>query len=196
MTRIIAGTAKGHRLQVPRTGTRPTADRVREAMFSSITSWLSARSRTWSQVAVLDLFAGSGALGLEAASRGAALAVLVERSERAAALIRRNAAACRLEQVRVLAASATALPARRIDLPAYDLPPFDLCLADPPYDLPALRLRAALGSIAADWLLPDAMLVVERPTGESDCPLPDQWAVIDQRRYGDTCLWYGHRQAG
>jgi len=190
VTRIIAGSAKGRRLEVPRSGTRPTADRVREAMFSSIGSWLAADHRPWSSVAVLDLFAGSGALGLEAASRGAHLALLVERSDRAAATIRRNLQSCRLAQARVMVASALAMPARPVDLPR-----FDLCLADPPYEVRADDLARGLASVAADWLHQDALLVVERPSSQDDCPLPEDWAVIDRRTYGDTRLWYGHMQA-
>jgi len=191
VTRIIAGSAKGHRLQVPRAGTRPTSDRVREAMFSTIGSWLASQDRPWSSVAVLDLFAGSGALGLEAASRGAEVTVLVERNPRVAAVIRRNAQACGLDHVRVLVAPALSLPAR-----AGDLPPFDLCLVDPPYELDAVELGIGLAGIATGWLNPQSLLVVERPAGDGRSPLPADWVVIDERRYGDTCLWYGRMHQG
>lgn len=191
MTRIIAGVAGGRRLEVPRSGTRPTSDRVREAMFSSIGSWLAARSLAWTSVAALDLFAGSGALGLEAASRGARLALLVERSDRAASVIRRNIAACGLDQAQVMVASAMGLPERPSSYPR-----FDLCLADPPYDFRASDIQAALLPLGDAWLAPDCLVVVERGSGQPECPLPDDWVVTAQRRYGDTCLWYGHMQAG
>ena len=189
MTRIIAGSAGGRRLEVPKRGTRPTADRVREAMFSTLGSWLAAQSTDWSSLAVLDLFAGSGALGLEAASRGAARVVLVERNPQAAAVINRNVASCGLDQVEVMVASVMDLPARP---PGY--PTFGLCLADPPYEIPAGDISAALDRVALTWLEPGAMVVVERPFGQSVSPLPEAWPVTAVRRYADTCLWYGHVQ--
>lgn len=178
-------------MEVPRRGTRPTADRVREAMFSTLGSWLAANSLDWSSLAVLDLFAGSGALGLEAASRGARMVVLVERSPQAAAVITRNMASCGLDRAKVLVASAMDLPARPSSYPG-----FDLCLADPPYELQVSEVQRALNSAALTWLEPGALVVVERPTGQGTCPLPEGWPVTAARRYSDTTLWYGHVQEG
>ena len=103
MTRIIAGSAGGRRLAVPPAGTRPTSDRVREALFSALDSEWRTRGIGWPEVRVLDLYAGSGALGLEALSRGASQAVLVERSRAAAGILRTNVATVDLPGAVVLA---------------------------------------------------------------------------------------------
>lgn len=186
MTRIIAGTAGGRRIEVPTRGTRPTSDRVREAMFSSIGSWLAARGRDWPSVGVLDLYAGSGALGLEAASRGARMAVLVERHAQAAGVIRRNARACGLGNATVLAEPVGELAIRPNPYPA-----FELCFVDPPYDVAGSAVAEILIRLAASgWLDPDGLAVVERSAADA-CPLPAGWPVHAHRRYGDTAVWYG-----
>jgi 16S rRNA (guanine966-N2)-methyltransferase len=187
VTRIIAGSAGGRHLQVPARGTRPTSDRVREAIFSSIGSWLAAGGRDWSGICALDLYAGTGALGLEAASRGARMTVLVERHPQAVAVIRRNARACGLTSATVLAADATELAEGSCPYPA-----FELCLVDPPYGVSGSVVADLLTMLGAGgWLAPEALLVVERSAVDPS-PLPDGWPVRAQRRYGDTAVWYGH----
>ncbi|MFT4123386.1 MAG: RsmD family RNA methyltransferase [Microbacteriaceae bacterium] len=191
MTRIIAGLAGSLVLRVPATGTRPTSDRVREAVFSA----LEAR-RALQGARVLDLYAGSGALGLEAVSRGAASAVLVERSAAAARACRANAAA-------VLRAA----PAARVEVAQQSVARFlgaglhgagshgaaaaewDLVFLDPPYDLPAAELAAALGALAPR-LAPGATVVVERRSRSGEPPWPAGIAPERDRRYGDTTLWW------
>jgi 16S rRNA (guanine966-N2)-methyltransferase len=191
MTRIIAGTARGRRLAVPARGTRPTSDRVREAVFSSLDSEWRDRGLRWQEVRVLDLFAGTGALGLEALSRGAREAVLVERSRPAVQALRANVAA-----VGVAGAHVLAIDARRLagTAPAAAA---DLCFADPPYDWSAADLRALVsGLVESGWLAGDALVVVERPARDPESPLPDSWPEPRRRDYGDTSLWYGRCASG
>jgi 16S rRNA (guanine966-N2)-methyltransferase len=187
MTRIIAGTARGRRLAVPGSGTRPTSDRVREALFSSLESEWIARGIAWSQVTVLDLFAGSGALGLEALSRGAARAHLVERARPAASTLAANVSSLGLPGAEVVVRDVLHLAA----LPAPQPAPL-LVFADPPYDWPAADLASVLERLhGAGWIGDDAVVVVERPARDPDSPLPATWAEPRRRPYGDTVLWYG-----
>lgn len=192
MTRIIAGIARGRRLGVPDKGTRPTGDRVREALFSSLDSEWIAQGISWSQVHVLDLFAGSGALGLEALSRGAASAVLVEKSRSAARVIEANVATVGCPGATVLVRDAWQPGA---------LPPpqqaVELCFADPPYDADALRLVSVLEDLRTrGWLGEGAVVVVERSAADERCPMPHRWSDGRRRTYGDTALWYGRVDAG
>lgn len=187
MTRIIAGVARGRRLAVPGSGTRPTSDRVREALFSALESEWTAEGIGWSQVPVLDLFAGTGALGLEALSRGATRAHLVERSRPAARTLAANVAAVGCPGAEVVIRDATQLAA----LPAPH-PPARLVFADPPYDWPAADLALLLARLhAAGWIAADAVVVVERPLRDPDSPFPAGWPEPRRRPYGDTVLWYG-----
>ena len=187
MTRIIAGAAGGRRLAVPPAGTRPTSDRVREALFSALDSEWRARGTAWPAVGVLDLYAGSGALGLEALSRGAAQAVLVERSRSAARVLQANVATVDCPGAVVLV--------RDVGQLASTPPPggpAELVLADPPYDVPAAEVaRLLAGLLDAGWIAADAVVVVERPTRDAASPLPDGWEQTRRRSYGDTVLWYG-----
>ncbi|WP_345764250.1 16S rRNA (guanine(966)-N(2))-methyltransferase RsmD [Diaminobutyricibacter sp. McL0608] len=184
MTRIVAGFAGSLALQVPRTGTRPTSDRVREAIFSALESRDAIRHSR-----VLDLFAGSGALGLEAASRGAAAVTLVERSSAAAQICRRNAAAV------LKAAPATAGPT--IDVAVTTVQSyltasgaeFDLVFVDPPYELSDSELEHTLKTLVPR-LSPEAIVCVERSTrtGEPDWPAG---LTLDRRKdYGETAVWW------
>lgn len=187
MTRIIAGAARGRRLAVPARGTRPTSDRVREALFSSLESDLLARGLTWRQVSVLDLFAGTGALGLEALSRGARQAILVESGREASRVLADNVAAVDCPGARIVKRDATRLAG---------LPPpaggVGLCFADPPYDVPAAAVRELLQGLAdAGWLDEGADVIVERAGRDPGRPIPDAWDVTRRRSYGDTMLWYG-----
>jgi 16S rRNA (guanine966-N2)-methyltransferase len=180
MTRIIAGVAGGRRLQVPRGGaTRPTSDRVREALFSRLEHVVDLDGAR-----VLDLFAGSGALGLEAASRGASAVLLVDVAAPAIAACRRNAAALGLPGVTVRAASAGAA------LAAPPEEPYDAALLDPPYDLGEDALAEVLGRLADGWLADDALVVVERSSRSPEPVWPAGLERTGERRYGETVLWF------
>jgi 16S rRNA (guanine966-N2)-methyltransferase len=179
VTRIIAGAAGGIRLDVPASGTRPTSERVREAMFGSLES-----AGAIEEARVLDLYAGSGALGLEALSRGAAAADLVEKAPAAASVATRNAE-------RVARASDATARVHRAAVATYlgrAAGPFDLVFIDPPYDLTDADLLAAL-VLLTPALSPDALVVVERGKRSSE---PD-WssaglAPVRARTYGDTTV--------
>ncbi|GAA4345244.1 16S rRNA (guanine(966)-N(2))-methyltransferase RsmD [Angustibacter luteus] len=180
MTRIIAGVARGRRLQVPAgRDTRPTSDRVREALFSRL-----EHHRVLGGAAVLDLYAGSGALGLEALSRGAASAVLVESDRATAALVRRNAETLGLNGASVLAAPVARVLARPGS-------PVDLVLADPPYPLGEDDLAAVLGLLVTNgWLAEAAVVVVERSARSPEPAWPTGLVLSDERSYGETRLWF------
>ena len=184
MTRIIAGVAGGRRIAVPPKGTRPTSDRVREAMFSSLDARLD-----WSEVTVLDLYAGSGALGLEARSRGAREVILVERGPAACRVISGNITHLGLGHVRLLQADVESLVSRAAVA-------CELVLVDPPYDDPAAHVVSLLKSLhEAGWIAQDADVVVERRARDADSPLPEGW-FTSRKAYGETCLWYGQAQRG
>ncbi|HZX02341.1 16S rRNA (guanine(966)-N(2))-methyltransferase RsmD [Kribbella sp.] len=184
MTRIVGGAAGGRRIDVPAgSGTRPTADRVREALFSSLESEFGS----FDGLAVLDLYAGSGAIGLEALSRGAARAVLVESDRRAAEVIAANIKAVGLPGATLLTRPVEKITAG--DVPAV----FDLVFADPPYKLETAELQDVLTGLAAHgWLAEDAVLVVERGKREP-WEWPEGFAALRDRKYGEARLWYGHR---
>ena len=185
MTRIIAGRAGGRRIAVPPAGTRPTSDRVREALFSALTA-----DPGLDGAAVLDLCAGSGALGLEALSRGAANALFVESDRRAAAVLRRNVADLGLPGAAVRIASAAAVLAAPADRP------YDVVLVDPPYAVPDAEVAGWLAAAAANgWLAGDAVVVVERGRGAA-FPWPVPLVALRERRYGDTVLHVGVVEQG
>ncbi len=172
--RIIAGAWRGRRLQAPPgTDTRPTADRVRETLFSM----LGSRIGTFEGLRVADLFAGSGALGLEALSRGAAFACFVENDAAAAAAIEANAAELdALDRVQILGVSAVALPNSQ---------PFDLVFADPPYA--AGSGTAAVRAVAAaGWLGPRGWMAVETAHGAAIDP--GEWIIDTERNVGRARL--------
>ncbi|GAA1977238.1 16S rRNA (guanine(966)-N(2))-methyltransferase RsmD [Catenulispora subtropica] len=188
MTRIIAGAARGRRLAVPPgDGTRPTGDRAREGLFSA----LEAEFGGLSGLSVLDLFAGSGALGLEALSRGARAVLLVEADRRVTQLISRNVATVGLPGARVVTdraerAAAAAPPAEA---------PFDLVLLDPPYAVPdaaVVTILTALGE--GGWLAPDAVAVLERSSRDADFPWPPGYEATRSKSYGEArmnfAVWY------
>ncbi len=179
VTRIIAGVAGGRRIETPRgSGTRPTSDRVREALFAA----LDARGAVDGAV-VVDLYAGSGALGLEAASRGAREVVLVDSAREAVAVARRNAAALGLDGVRVVQA-----PVLRW-LAGAGVPRADLVLIDPPYALDEPSLAAVLTALDGACAAPGALVVVERDARSPEPAWPAGWHAEGSRRYGDTVLW-------
>jgi 16S rRNA (guanine966-N2)-methyltransferase len=185
VTRIVAGTAGGRRIAVPAgDGTRPTTDRVREALFSS----LEAEFGSLEGLSVLDLYAGSGAVGLEALSRGAVRVLLVESDRRAAAIVSENLAALGLDGGTVAGQAVETLAGRENQSAAYDL-----VYADPPYAVPTADLQRVLTDLAANgWLTGDAVVVVERGKREP-WTWPDGFAPLRHRKYGETVLWYGHR---
>ena len=196
MTRIVAGFAGSLSLAVPRSGTRPTSDRVREALFSALDAQDAIRGTR-----VLDLYAGSGALGLEAASRGARSVTLVENHSGAAVLCRKNAAA-----IQRAAPARSALSIRVVpqSVHAFLAGPnlgggsgadstvrgtFDLVFLDPPYDLSDSDLAGNLTALTP-LLEDDAVVVVER---SSRSPEPEWGQGLESTRhkvYGDTVVWY------
>jgi len=184
--RIVSGVVGGRRLAVPKgRDTRPTSERVREALFSSL---LSDRG-TLTGAAVLDLFAGSGALGLEALSRGAGSAVLVERDPGAAATARANVAALGLPGAVVAASPVVKYLARP---PA----PVDVVFLDPPYALTGRELDAVLAALAAGWLRAGASVVVERAKRSPAPGWPAGFAPGRVRTYGDTAVHPAHWGGG
>lgn len=184
MPRIIAGRAGSLQLEsVPGQATRPTTDRTREALFS----WLA--SRGWLEgTAVVDLFAGSGALGGEAASRGAERVLLVERDRRAAAVCRRNAAAVNQRVGRNVVQVAAGDVDRVITEPT-GAGPWDLVLADPPYPLDGPELAETLQRISA-VLVPDGLLVLERSARSAAPDWPAAFELLESRTYGETILYF------
>lgn len=181
MTRIVAGTVGGRRLAVPPgTGTRPTSDRAREAMFGTLSVLLDLTGAR-----VLDLFAGSGAVGLEAVSRGAAEALLVESDARAAATARDNAAALGL------AGQVTVRRDRVERVLAGEPDPYELVFADPPYALADADLAVLLHRLAGGWLAAGAVLAVERSSRGAGPTWPAGVEALKERRYGEGTLWYG-----
>ncbi|MBY8856270.1 16S rRNA (guanine(966)-N(2))-methyltransferase RsmD [Nocardia sp. CA2R105] len=176
MTRIVAGAAGGRRLRVPPAGTRPTSDRVREALFSMLCARMD-----FDGIRVLDLYAGSGALGLEALSRGASHALLIESDRKAAAVVRGNIADLGLPggELRIgTVSSVLATPPPE---------PYDLVLSDPPYALEGTRIADDLTALAANgWLHTDALVVVERATRSPETAWPTGFSPHRVRRYGET----------
>ena len=178
MTRIIGGVAGGRRIAVPPRGTRPTTDRVRESLFNIVTA---RRDLTGS--AVLDLYAGSGALGLEALSRGAASALFVESDQRTAAVIARNIESLGLPGATLRRGAVAAV------LAAGSASPMDLVLADPPYDVDAAEVESALAALSAHgWAREGTVAVVERASASAPLNWPAGWRPWPQRVYGDTRL--------
>ncbi|MEO6827516.1 MAG: 16S rRNA (guanine(966)-N(2))-methyltransferase RsmD [Microbacteriaceae bacterium] len=184
MTRIISGFAGSRTIRVPRGGTRPTSDRVREAAFSALAARDALAGAT-----VLDLYAGSGALGLEAASRGAAAVTLVEREAAAARLCRSNAA---IVLANAPAASTPSIIVQKQSVMAFltsASASFDVVFIDPPYALSDPELAQNL-QLLAPRLTPNAIVVVERST-RSAAPTWPTGLVPDRRaRYGETTLWW------
>lgn len=199
MTRIIAGAAGSLRLEVPKAGTRPTSDRVREAIFSALESWgLVDGAR------VLDLYAGSGALGLEAASRGASAVTLVERHAQAAQVASRNARTVlgsfgrgagrggegsAPEVVVVKQSVQTFLESAPPGGADGDPSLWDVALLDPPYDLGETELAGNLAALVP-LLSADAVVLVERSSRSPEPSWPAGLTPLRDRRYGETALWW------
>ncbi|GED10980.1 methyltransferase [Cellulosimicrobium cellulans] len=199
----MAGTVGGRTLQVPPRGTRPTSERVREAIFSRL-----EHLGVVDDAHVLDLYAGSGALGLEAASRGAADVTLVDSARVAADVARRNVAALGLSNVRVVAQPAEAFVAGVAAAMATERTavgaasgaatsgraghgPYHLVLVDPPYDVTAEALERVLAHLAAPGVLdPAAVVVVERSTRTPEPTWPTGWEVVARKDYGETTVYF------
>lgn len=185
MSRIVAGIAGGRRIAAPRGFSgRPTSERAREGLFASLGSLLGDLTG----LRFADLYAGTGAVGLEALSRGAAHALFAESDRSAARSIDASARSLRLPGAVVLAR-----PVERLAVaPPPDGDPYDVVFLDPPYALPG----ASVGRVLADlrdsgWFTPDAVAVVERSSRDRPFPWPEGFATQRERRYGDATLWYG-----
>ncbi|MEU5939335.1 16S rRNA (guanine(966)-N(2))-methyltransferase RsmD [Micromonospora sp. NPDC047548] len=186
MTRIVAGTLGGRRIAAPPgAGTRPTSDRVREALFSAVQAEIDLVGARFA-----DLYAGSGAVGLEALSRGAEHVLLVESDPRAARVIRENVAVLRAAPAaRLVAGKVTGVLAAG---PGDE--PYDVVFADPPYAVSDAEITAMLAALVAhDWLAPDALVVVERSGRTGPVAWVEGITGERSRRYGETTLWYGRR---
>lgn len=186
MTRIISGLAGGRRIHTPPgSGTRPTSDRVREALFSRLEHLDAVH-----HAKVLDLYAGSGALGLEAASRGATSVLLVESDWAAVAVIRKNIADLALPGVDI-GVRADTVERALLSGPPSERARCDLVLVDPPYDVTEDALGDALTLLVTHgWLSPDALVVVERSARSPEPRWPLGLDGAGERRYGETKMWF------
>lgn len=185
VTRIVAGDLRGRRLQAPSGGrTRPTSDRVREALFNSLQSLADLDGARFA-----DLYAGSGTVGLEALSRGAAHVLLVESDPKAARAARDNVATLRARsRVRLVTTTVSTALAEGAD------EPYDVVFADPPYDTRPERVMALQQALVeAGWLAPGAVVVIERSSRSAPLTWVGSVTPVRARRYGETTLWYGRR---
>ena len=190
MSRIIAGSRGGQRIVMP-TGdsARPTTDRVREALFSAIAVWAGTAAapveKSLHDLALCDLYSGSGAVGLEAASRGARRVLLVERDTRTAQLSRRNAEALGL------AVEIVVSPVERL-LRKPPAQPFDIVFADPPYELDTPTISAQIERLVTnEWVGEGSLIVVERSRRSPELVWPNMAAKHWTRAYGETILAFG-----
>jgi 16S rRNA (guanine966-N2)-methyltransferase len=184
MTRIIGGKAGGRRITTPRgVSTRPTSDRVREALFSAIEAWCGSLNG----LRFLDLYAGSGAVGLEAWSRGAGVVTMVEQDRRTSAMISANAHDLGFTRAHVVTGPVSTLLARP------PTAPYDVAFLDPPYAHPESDVVDDLSAMRDhDWLVPGAMVVVERGSRGPEPDWPDGFRDRREKKYGETVLWYVH----
>lgn len=186
MTRIVGGQAGGRRLAVPAgTGTRPTGDRAREALFSS----LEAEFGGLEGLGFIDLYAGSGAIGLEALSRGASRVLLVESDRKAADVVSANVKALGLP-----GASVVVKPVERVVAARNPGEPYDVVFADPPYALDTAVLQQVVVDLGEHgWIAADGVLVIERGKREP-WEWPKGFEALRDRKYGEARLWYGQRE--
>lgn len=178
MTRIVSGEFGGRNLAVPIKGTRPTSERVREAIFSRLDHYDALEDTV-----ILDLFAGSGALAIEALSRGAKSAVLVEAGQQAQTVCRQNISSLGITSARVVPDRAQDFVARK------HTQQWDVVFLDPPYDFAQEELTEILHALvpAVD---DRAVIVIERPYRSPAPVLPEQWRLIVDKKYGDTVVYY------
>ncbi|MBL3665585.1 16S rRNA (guanine(966)-N(2))-methyltransferase RsmD [Streptomyces sp. M2CJ-2] len=186
MTRVIAGRAGGRRLGVPPgSGTRPTSDRAREGLFST---WQALLGGPLDGERVLDLYAGSGAVGLEALSRGAGHTLLVEADARAVRTVRDNIRALGLPGADVRPGKAEQI----VRTPPPAAGPYDIVFLDPPYSVSDDDLREILLTLrSGGWLAEEAVVTVERSTRGGEFGWPPGFDAIRARRYGEGTFWYG-----
>ena len=184
---MIAGEAGGRRLAVPAgRDTRPTSDRAREGLFATIVSITGSITGA----RVLDLYAGSGAVGLEALSRGAGHVLLVESGARAARVIGENIEAIGLAGAEVVTDRVERVLARGPD-PAANGGRYDVVFADPPYALAGEEVSGMLMALAGrGWLAADALVIVERATRSGPVSWPSGFVPYRSRRYGEATFWY------
>jgi 16S rRNA (guanine966-N2)-methyltransferase len=182
VTRIIGGSSGGRRLKTPGgEATRPTSDRVREALFSA----LEAELGSLTGLRFLDLYAGSGAVGLEAMSRGAGVVTAVESDRRTARLVQDNATSLGFRKVEVLAQPVGKLVGQ------HPRAPYDVVFADPPYALENADLEEVLALLVAhEWLATGSVLVVERSARSVEPTWPRGLVREREKKYGETVLWY------
>jgi 16S rRNA (guanine(966)-N(2))-methyltransferase RsmD len=185
VTRIVAGTLGGRRIaSPPGSQTRPTSDRVREGLFSTLSSLTELSGARFA-----DLFAGSGAVGLEALSRGASAALLVEAESRAARVIRQNITALRAGERATLV---TGKVGTVLAGGPPDGQPYDVVFLDPPYSVPDKDVSATLSALRdGGWLAAEAVVVLERSSRDPDPAWVEGITPVRSRRYGETTLWYG-----
>lgn len=182
MSRVIAGVAGGRRLVMPAgVATRPTAERAREGLFSTLTSLRGSLVGA----SFLDLYAGSGAVGLEAASRGASAVVLVERDPTALRALRANLDTLALPGVEIRGE-----PVERV-LANEAVRGFEVVFLDPPYSDPVDGVLERL--VSGGWLVVDGLVAVERARRDAEPSWPAGIAALRSRRYGEATLWYGRR---
>lgn len=190
MSRIISGSAKGRRIATPpHTSTRPTTDRVREALFSALDSWFHSEDheQPLQGCSLLDLYAGSGAIGLEAASRGAHPVQLVESNRKTADLIRANA---RMTGLPVTVRAGKVEQVLRSGRET-GVAPFDVGWLDPPYDLADAALQEVIAALTTEsWIVPAGLVIVERSSRSADPAWPRSVERSWTRRYGETTLHF------
>ncbi|OKL48992.1 16S rRNA (guanine(966)-N(2))-methyltransferase RsmD [Boudabousia liubingyangii] len=178
MTRIIAGKYRGRELKVPAKGTRPTSSRVREALFSRLEHWNLIQNCD-----ILDLCAGSGALGIEALSRGANSLDLIEKAPAAARIIQDNLRTLKIDNARVypqnIHAFLTGAPRK-----------YDLVFFDPPYDMPNTEIAQVAQSLAGGYLAEHSVIVIERAKRSGQPEWGSELSVLDEKSYGDTIIWF------
>jgi 16S rRNA (guanine966-N2)-methyltransferase len=185
VTRIVAGSLGGRRLEAPAGArTRPTSDRVREALFNTLATLTELENARFA-----DLYAGSGAVGLEAFSRGASHVLLVESHPKAARIARANIRSLGVQdQVKLITTTVAAALATGTELP------YGVVFADPPYEVPTNHLIAVQEAlIDGGWLAPGGILVIERATRSDPLRWVKSVTEVRTRKYGETTLWYGRR---
>ena len=191
MTRIVAGAAGGRRIAVPPgSATRPTSDRAREGLFSTLSTLLGPLDGSLDGLAMLDLYAGTGAVGLEALSRGAARVVFVESDARALRTLRANLRELGLAGGQVVPGRVAALVAAGPG--PQERGSYDVAFLDPPYAVRDPEVGAVLrGLRTGGWLAESAVVVVERSSRGAGLPWPEGYEPLRARRYGEGTLWYG-----
>jgi len=191
MTRIIAGIAGSRQLAAPASPTRPTSDRIRESIFNRLENWDALEGAR-----VVDLYAGTGALALEAISRGAASAVLVEKDAKAAAVCAKNIGfiEAALQAAKVKASMRVQQKSVDAYLSTAGSVEFDLVFIDPPYDIENRDITENLGKVAP-LLAMDAIVVLERSSRTPRAELPADLVLEDEKSYGDTVVYWIGRAA-